>query len=792
MLEPVDDLQARLAAALAGRYTIEREIGRGGMSIVYQARDLRNDRWVALKVLRPELAEALGPERFLREIKVAAGLTHPHILPLFDSGVADGLLFYTMPYVEGESLRHRLVRQGRLSVADAVTIARDVADALFYAHGQNIVHRDIKPENILLEAGHPVVSDFGIARAISAANASRMTGTGIVVGTADYMSPEQASGEPLDGRSDIYSLAIVLHEMLAGELPRPTQSGAPHTLDRLRRDVSPAVARTIEHALASNPADRFESASDFAAALGKASGQWRWRNLAISAAVLAVVLVGTWTVWGRPGPKARAATAPDIASATRSPAALAHLLEAQKHFWLSDLDGAAAALRLAIEADSDFALAYHRLSVVETWRWDYPTALSVVEAGLRRAQHASPRWRGLLQAQRHYIMRSADSAIAEFQILATDYPNLIDAQLGLAEALYHYGGLAGATPFDAQWPFERVLRLDSTYAPIYHHLLALSVYRRDAARARALAARVLPGDRERPWTEVIVPLTLEGAQSRARTLQQLRSAERRVISLLVAHLGHAATDLPTVDTLGMILLEPSRPPADRERGAQYRFIALAARGHWTDAVSAWEPVAGQAPFDRWIVQAFFAGYPAKALADPMFRWAEARVAEGQSPDFTRPSSDDVQQAFQALVHRATLTGDSAVVQRLLRSLDRAAQRADLSDPLPSNLRSALLSRLALLRGDTAQTIRLLQRSVSRAAEPLGTFYPLLTMAPERLLLAEMLSAGGNRKVARQWLQSFKNVWSFGDVLYDHRVVCLLALDTLTASSAVPVRACSSQ
>src|SRR5258705_1644850 len=219
ILVPVDDLQSRLAAALAGRYTIDREIGRGGMSIVYQARDVRNDRWLALKVLRPEVASALGPDRFLREIKVAAGLTHPHILPLFDSGVADGLLFYTMPYIAGESLRHRLAREGRLPVADAVTIARDVADALAYAHGQNIVHRDIKPENILLEAGHPVVSDFGIARAISVAGASRMTGTGLVVGTVDYMSPEQAAGAELDGRSDIYSLGCVLYEMLVGHPP---------------------------------------------------------------------------------------------------------------------------------------------------------------------------------------------------------------------------------------------------------------------------------------------------------------------------------------------------------------------------------------------------------------------------------------------------------------------------------------------------------------------------------------------------------------------------------------------
>src|SRR5881396_312719 len=259
MLEVVDDLHSRLADALGGRYTLERELGRGGMSVVFLATDHRNERRIALKVLRPELAHSLGPERFLREIKVAAGLAHPHILPLFDSGVANGLLFYTMPYVEGESLRHRLIRQRRLPVAQAVAIARDVADALDYAHSQNIVHRDIKPENILLEAGHPVVSDFGIARAISVADASRMTGTGIVVGTVDYMSPEQARGEEVDGRSDIYSLGCVLYEMLIGRPPFTggTSTGQARAVSQERREIPVEVDYAIEVALAQSPSERF-------------------------------------------------------------------------------------------------------------------------------------------------------------------------------------------------------------------------------------------------------------------------------------------------------------------------------------------------------------------------------------------------------------------------------------------------------------------------------------------------------------------------------------------------------
>ncbi|PYP97829.1 MAG: hypothetical protein DMD38_05020 [Gemmatimonadetes bacterium] len=298
----MDDLHSRLADGLGGRYTLERELGRGGMSIVYLAIDHRNQRRVALKVLRPELAQSLGPERFLREIKVAAGLTHPHILPLFDSGVAGGLLFYTMPYVEGETLRHRLIRQRRLPVAEAVTIARDVADALSYAHTQNIVHRDIKPENILLEAGHPVVSDFGIARAISVADASRMTGTGIVVGTVDYMSPEQASGEEVDGRSDIYSLGCVLYEMLIGRTPLPggTSTGETRSVSQERREIPLEVEYAIEVALAKLPSERFGTATEFAEALGPkdttASPRRGFLHAARRWAAGAVVLAGLATM----------------------------------------------------------------------------------------------------------------------------------------------------------------------------------------------------------------------------------------------------------------------------------------------------------------------------------------------------------------------------------------------------------------------------------------------------------------------------------------------------------------
>jgi serine/threonine protein kinase len=268
----VADLMERLKTALADRYSIEREIGSGGMATVYQAQDLKHERQVAMKVLRPELAAALGPERFLQEIKIAAKLRHPHILPLYDSGEADGFLYYVMPYVEGESLRDRLDREKQLAIDDALQIAREVADALSYAHSQGVIHRDIKPENILLESGHAVVADFGIARAVDAAGGERLTETGIAIGTPAYMSPEQAGGEKeLDGRSDLYSLGCVLHEMLAGQPPftGPTVeslvhqhlSADPPSVTAVRPSVPGWVAAALERSLAKTVAQFGEAIS---------------------------------------------------------------------------------------------------------------------------------------------------------------------------------------------------------------------------------------------------------------------------------------------------------------------------------------------------------------------------------------------------------------------------------------------------------------------------------------------------------------------------------------------------
>lgn len=316
----MSDALARLTAALVDRYTIQRELGVGGMATVYLAEDIKHHRKVAIKVLRPELSAAMGSERFLREIETTANLRHPHILPLYDSGTTgedEGRgfprpsLYYVMPFIEGESLRDRLDREKQLPLEDALRIAREVADALSYAHSRGVIHRDIKPENILLDSGHAVVADFGIARAVAAAGGERLTETGMAIGTPTYMSPEQAAGESdLDGRTDLYALACVLYEMLAGQPPftGPTTEsivrqhivGAPPPITQFRPAVPADVVGVLEKALAKTPADRFNPVAQFADALDRAgtttspisAPRSRWLIPAAALVIVAAVAAG--------------------------------------------------------------------------------------------------------------------------------------------------------------------------------------------------------------------------------------------------------------------------------------------------------------------------------------------------------------------------------------------------------------------------------------------------------------------------------------------------------------------
>ncbi len=309
---PVDPLFDRLARALAGRYTLVRELGRGGMATVYLGTDVKLGRGVAIKLLAPATRAYLGSDRFQREVLLAAQLSHPHIVPLFEADEADGLLFYVMEYVDGESLRHRLDRQGPLPVEDAVRIAAEVGDALQYAHENGVIHRDVKPENILMSHGHALVSDFGIAKLMEergSAEGPALTGAGIAMGTAAYMSPEQASGDKrIDPRSDVYSLAAVLYEMLAGEPPFTGPSAQAiaarvvNDLPRPIRTVRPGLPTHLERALArglaKSPADRHRTARAFVDALAApaferrvSARQVRWIATACGAALLA------WVAW---------------------------------------------------------------------------------------------------------------------------------------------------------------------------------------------------------------------------------------------------------------------------------------------------------------------------------------------------------------------------------------------------------------------------------------------------------------------------------------------------------------
>ena len=322
-----DGASTLIAAALDDRYVIERELGAGGMAVVYLARDRKLDREVALKVLRPELGAVLGAERFLTEIKISARLDHPHILTLIDSGEANGLLYYVLPFVRGESLRDKLNREHQLGIDEALTITKQVASALDYAHRQQLVHRDIKPENILLQEGEAMLADFGIALAVKEAGGNRLTQTGLSLGTPQYMSPEQATGDRgIDARSDVYSLAAVLYEMLAGEPPVTGASAqsmiaklmteTPTHLRVLRSTVPPEIDAAVARALAKTPADRFTSAGEFARALAvhhstqqlaaeapAAAPSRRSRRpiaLALGAVVVVAAAVGAYTM--RPEP----------------------------------------------------------------------------------------------------------------------------------------------------------------------------------------------------------------------------------------------------------------------------------------------------------------------------------------------------------------------------------------------------------------------------------------------------------------------------------------------------------
>jgi serine/threonine-protein kinase len=920
---------------LGGRYALEREIGRGGMASVYLAQDLRQRRRVAVKFLRRDVALSLGAHRFAREIEIASRLSHPHILPVHDSGEAEGLLYYVMPFVEGESLRDRLRREPRLPVDEALVITREIADALAYAHQLGVIHRDIKPANVLIQAGHAVVADFGVARAITAASDDRMTSAGLIVGTPIYMSPEQAVGDELDGRADIYSLGCVGYEMLTGAPPflgsSPQVIVARHVSAPLRPiresrpEVPAAAAAAIEQALAKRPAQRQRDARELADAL-RAPGGWdeattevtppprrRRRAIALTVGAAATAVAGFLLVrpqprvasapveivvlplegdtaaaapgaprahdlfaelidwmpgfhaaesgtvlaagrgWqdlpvaellartrraggrylvtgsitpGSPGPritvdlfsadsgdrlvhasdssgtaaldgpvgrlaaamvgtvarreKRELGAAAAVLAATNVLPAVGHMLQAQAKFWANDLDGAAAELAAAVEADSSCGLAYQRLSAIHGWRHDYPAALAAVEAGLARAGRMAPRWAQLLRAQRYLVLGYSDSAIATYQSAVLDDRADVDGWFGLGEALVHNAAFAGASPLDARPAFERLVALDSAFAPVYYHMVDLAVYGGDSAAARAYLRRILPDHPFLPSKIAEVRLRFGPPSERAAALAALRQADRQAISEAVIVWTHGGFALGLADTAASFLEGGDRVPDDRLRGAQYRLAIRAALGRWAEGYAAWDSVAHSVPIDPWLVQAALAGFPARDRVEPMYEWARAQMRAGRTPDFSLAPWDQLRQAFEALVYRAVVEGDAVETRELLQRLDRAPPAAP-SEPAADALRWSLRARLALLDRDTTGAIAALRRSVARVQEPFTANYPLTALGPQRFLLAQLLAARGDSSGADRWRRSFTRSWSVADLFY------YPALDSLGAGSLTRAR-----
>ncbi|MEQ8330007.1 MAG: hypothetical protein RH859_06010 [Longimicrobiales bacterium] len=455
------------------------------------------------------------------------------------------------------------------------------------------------------------------------------------------------------------------------------------------------------------------------------------------------------------------AVAREVTLETESPMALFNLLEGQRRFGAADFDAAVAAYRRAIEADSSFVPAYYRLAVAQRWLWSYSAgwdALAVVLDG----RDVPPRWLRLIRAQQRYLERDAAGAVAGFEQTTLHHPELLEAWLGLGEALFHYGGMLGHDLQEAWGPLERAVATDPSFAPIGHHLVELALWRADPDAARQALAAMPAGHPVRPVMEVALALGYGTSSERAAAWQTAETWDLRLLSLLVAHFGFHPEGRSMADSVAALLTRPERRSDERLRGAQYRLM-LADDATWPRALSDWRAARALEPFDTWAVHAHQAGRDVPE-APAMLAWAERQWRSGAVPDFGLSLDHDLRRAFHALIHDAVLRGDSVRTGALLASVERAAP-AHPSDPAPTVLSAALRGRLAFLAGDTARAVDELTRAASRSAEPYVAFYPASTMAPERRLLVEWNRALGRQDEADRWLRSFHHSLSFGDLLY---------------------------
>jgi DNA-binding SARP family transcriptional activator len=466
----------------------------------------------------------------------------------------------------------------------------------------------------------------------------------------------------------------------------------------------------------------------------------------------------------------RAGRAPRLHGSTTSPVALSHLVEGQARLYADDIDAAVSSFRLAVAADSSFAEAYFWLSYAESSGplWRYPASLDVIEAGLARRDRLKQQQVDLLEAQRHYLMRQADSAIMGFERIQQIHPEVLEAWLGLGESIYHFGGYVGRTREEAQFAFEHLLSIDSLApASVYGHVVETALHRGNEVQARKYTTLMPADEYERHWYTSALTLRFGSGRARSALLDSLSSTDSRTLAFLVIHFTRAANNLPLADTLASFLMTAGRPLEDRRRGAQYRLMIGAATGQWTAARDDWDGVSGTAVFDRWLIQAYLAGYVAPQ-AVKMFAWASSLADSGRIPDFTLPSQSELSQAFRATVQRAALEGDSVEVNGLLSKIDRARHAADGSDPLPAMQAASLQARLALLAHDTTAALSALERATAFVPEPYTSNFPLTTMAPQRVLLAELHARRGNWREAERWLNSFWRTSSVADVLFHER------------------------
>jgi serine/threonine-protein kinase len=446
--------------------------------------------------------------------------------------------------------------------------------------------------------------------------------------------------------------------------------------------------------------------------------------------------------------------------ATRSAMAMKEFLAAKHDYFEDDLDAAAEGFGRALAADSAFGLAYFYLSAVEQWRINRQRAYEVILAGVEHSESMAPKWRRLLEAQHHYLRNYRRPAQAAFQRLATDERDLPEAWWGLSECMLHFGAYEGLAPVEALSSFEHVVSLDPAFSPAYIHLTELAIL----ANAEDDARRYLAGVRRATDTAILniaVPLQFGPDPARREALVRLDAQERAVHSELIRIFRN---DLPRVDSIALSLIRAARSPDDRRRGAQYRLAALAAQGRWEDALRAWQNDAGQPDFDAWVMHAFLAGLPAGGEALPMLRWARRSLAAGPTPDLTEQLAPE-HDALRALVSVALLNGDRGEVDGLLERVESIAVGADDWRPEPAALKATLLARRALIDGDSAEAITLLQSALERLPWSSSTYTPLMDAGPQRLLLARLHEAQGSTAAAARLLRSYGASLAVGDLLY---------------------------